>query len=217
MIFPPDLVIFDCDGVLVDSEPITNDVLQADLASRGLRLGLSEITHLFVGGTMAGVMKTARDMGADLPDDWLDTIYAAMNAALADRVEAVPGVIGVLDLLDKAGIAYAVGSNGPHSKMDVTLGRTGLKARLEGRIFSRQDVAQPKPAPDIYLLAAEKAGCPIDRAVVIDDTPSGARAGKAAGIYTLGFVADTEPSRMTEHCDALFDNMSDLPARLGLV
>lgn len=217
MIYPPDLVIFDCDGVIVDSEPISNEVLRVDLAQRGLDLPLDQIMTLFVGGTMQGVMDKARSMGADLPDAWLDLIYGQMFEALAERVEVIPGVREVLNRLDGAGIAYAIGSNGPHEKMDVTLGRTGLMSRFAGRIVSRTDVPNPKPAPDVYLRAAEICGVAPERAVVIDDSPSGARAGKAAGIYTLGFVADTEPSRMTEHCDALFDNMSDLPSRLGLV
>ena len=90
MQMPPDMVIFDCDGVIVDSEGITNRVIQENLKTYGLDLALDEIMRLFVGGTMQGVMDLARDMGAKLPDSWLDEIYPEMHAALAIEVEAVP-------------------------------------------------------------------------------------------------------------------------------
>ncbi|WP_195820827.1 HAD family hydrolase [Roseobacter sp. MH60115] len=216
MNFPPDLVIFDCDGVLVDSEPVTNVVIQDNLARHGLEISLERIVDLFVGGTMAGVMSTAREMGAQLPDGWLDSIYSEMFEALEAGVDLVPGVVGVLDALDAAGIGYAVGSNGPHRKMEITLTRTGLRQRLDGQIYSREDVAQPKPAPDVYLKAAAEAGVSPDRCVVVEDSASGARAGKAAGMYCLGYVAETDPERLAPICDALFQSMDDLPGMLNL-
>lgn len=216
MLMPPDMVIFDCDGVLVNSEPITNRVIQADLARHGLPLELDDIMALFVGGTMQGVMDLARDMGAALPDDWLDHIYPAMNAALADEVEPVKGAIAVLDALDAAGIPYAIGSNGPHAKMDVTLPKCGLRERFAARRYSREDVAMPKPAPDIYLKAAREAGIAPSRCAVIEDSASGARAGVAAGMFTFGYSAETPSGRLAPICDALFDDMAQLPALLGL-
>ena len=125
MQLPPDFVIFDCDGVLVDSEGITNLVIQDNLAKYGLHVAVDDIIRLFVGGTMSGVMTQARSMGAALPDDWLDEIYPEMITRLGQEVTLVPGAVDVLDALDAAGIGYAVGSNGPHRKMDVTLARTG--------------------------------------------------------------------------------------------
>lgn len=214
--WPPDLVIFDCDGVLVDSERITNRVMQASFARHGLVLELDEIMGLFVGGTIQGVMDLAREMGADLPHDWVAQINAQMHSVLAREVEVVSGVPSLLDMLDAAGIAYAVGSNGPHSKMDVTLGRTGLKARFAGRIVSREDVANPKPAPDVYLMAARKAGVDPSRCAVIEDSASGAKAGKAAGMITFGYVADSPRAKLEPICDAVFDDMRDLPELLGI-
>ncbi|GFE49053.1 hydrolase [Roseobacter cerasinus] len=216
MTLPPDLVIFDCDGVLVDSEPLTNVVIRDNLARHGLDLSLQEILGTFVGGTMAGVMREARAMGAQLPDDWVGRIYEEMFVVLAEKVEIVPGIVGVLDALDQASIPYAVGSNGPHRKMEITLGRTGLSDRLQGRVYSREDVANPKPAPDLYLQAAARAGVPPERAVVIEDSPTGARAAQAAGIRCFGYVADTDPARMTPFCEAVFDRMQVLPGLLGL-
>ena len=216
MQMPPDMVIFDCDGVIVDSEGITNRVIQENFKTYGLDLALDEIMRLFVGGTMQGVMDLARDMGAKLPDSWLDEIYPEIHAALAIEVEAVPGAIAVLDALDAACIPYAIGSNGPHAKMEVTLTRTGLKDRLKGRIYSREDVPNPKPAPDVYLLAAKNAGVSPDRCVVIEDSVSGAKAGVAAGMRTYGFYAETPKERLAPICDALFGDMADLRALLGL-
>ncbi|WP_299630279.1 HAD family hydrolase [uncultured Roseobacter sp.] len=216
MNLPPDLVIFDCDGVLVDSEPLTNVIIRDNLARHGLKISIDQVVDLFVGGTMMGVMKTARDMGAKLPGGWLDTIYSEIFDVLADRVEPVPGIAAVLDALDDAGIPYAVGSNGPHRKMEITLTRTGLIERLQGRIYSREDVANPKPAPDVYLKAAQEAGVAPDRCVVVEDSASGARAGKAANMCTFGYVAQSDPARLDPICDRLFASMDALPDLLGL-
>ncbi|MGC3937701.1 HAD family hydrolase [Roseobacter sp. EG26] len=216
MILPPDMVIFDCDGVLVDSEPLTNVVMRNNLARHGLDISLDRITELFVGGTMMGVMQKSRELGADLPEDWLDAIYAEMFDVLAQEVELIPDIKPVLDALDAAGILYAVGSNGPHRKMEITLTRTGLMDRFRGRIVSREDVATPKPAPDVYLKAARDAGIAVDRCVVVDDSPSGARAGQAAGMITFGYVAQSDRGRMKPVCDRLFTSMKDLPGMLGL-
>lgn len=216
MIFPPELVIFDCDGVLVDSEPLSNVVLRDNLARHGLDLKLDQIVDLFVGGTILGVMKTSRDMGADLPDDWVERVYSEIFDVLEQEVELIPGVIGVLDALDAAGIPYAVGSNGPHRKMEITLTRTGLMDRLRGRVFSREDVTNPKPAPDVYLKAALEAGVTPERCVVVEDSASGARAGKAAGMFTCGYTAESGPARLAPICDALFSAMEDLPPLLRL-
>ena len=216
MQMPPDMAIFDCDGVIVDSEGITNRVMQLNLKRPGLELEFDEVIRLFVGGTMQGVMELAREMGATLADDWLDQIYPEMFEALACEVEAIPGAIAVLDALDTAGIPYAIGSNGPHAKMEITLTRTGLKERFKGRIYSREDVPNAKPAPDVYLKAARDAGIDPSRCVVVEDSASGAKAGVAAGMFTCGFYAETPKDRLEPICDALFKDMSELPKLLGL-
>ena len=212
----PDLVLFDCDGVLVDSEPVTNRLLQANLAARGLDVPYDQVITLFVGGTIMGVRKQARAMGAELEDDWVDRFYTDMFAALAEEVTPIPGVSDMLDVLDAHNIPYAVCSNGPHAKMDITLQRCGLTERFQGRVYSREDVPNPKPAPDLYLHAAARAGIAPERCVVIEDSPSGAKAGKAAGIFTCGFARETDPARLSPICDALFDDMSQLPDLLQL-
>ncbi len=211
-----DMVIFDCDGVLVDSEPITNRIMRASLAAHGLDMSLEQMMGLAVGGTIAGVSEKARALGADLPERWVADIYAEMFEALAEEVEPIPGAVEVLDALDAAGVIYAVGSNGPHAKMEITLRRCGMAERFRGRVYSREDVARPKPAPDVYLKAATDAGIPPERCVVIEDSVSGATAGKAAGMTTFGFTAETPAERLQPICDGLFEAMEELPGMLGL-
>lgn len=212
----PKLVIFDCDGVLVDSEQLTNSVLQRSLARHGLKRTLDEIMDMFVGGTMVGVMHLARDMGADLPDNWLDGIYAEIYDVLSKQVEAVPNVINVLDALDAAKIPYAVGSNGRMRKMEITLQRTGMWGRLQGHVYSAQDLGVPKPAPDVYLKAANDAGIDTKDCVVIEDSASGARAAVAANMRCFGYCGDTSADKLDPYCFATFDDMAQLPRLLGL-
>lgn len=210
----PDKVLFDCDGVLVDSEPTTNRVLRDDLARRGLDLPQSRIEALFVGGTMQGVMDQSRSMGARLPDDWLDYIYAEIFTALEIECVPVAGIETVLDALDGAGIPYAVASNGPVAKMDVTLRCTGLWSRFSGHVYSAHDCAATKPAPDVYLKAAGEVA--PERCVVVEDTATGALAGQAAGMAVYGFARGGPREKLAPHCAAMFDDMAALRGLLGL-
>lgn len=213
---PPKLVIFDCDGVLVDSEPLSNQVIRDSLARYGLDLSLSDVMDRFVGGTIMGDMELARELGADLPDDWVAQIDGEVFSVLGEKVEIIPGVDLVLNALDAAGIGYAVGSNGPMCKMDITLGRTGLWRRFEGRIFSAHDCTAPKPAPDVYLRAANAADIDPADCVVIEDSATGARAAKAAQMRCFGFYAETSREKLHPHCDATFAAMGELSVLLGL-
>ena len=163
-----------------------------------------------------GVAEKSRAMGARLPASWVDDVYEEIFAALERDVTIIKGVDFVLDRLDAVGIPYAVGSNGPHRKMEITLRRTGLAPRFQGRIYSREDVAMPKPAPDVYLRAAAEAGVAPARCVVIEDSPNGARAGKAAGMTCFGFAAETPPEKLVPFCDRTFLEMKALPGLLHL-
>ena len=213
----PAAVLFDCDGVIVDSEPITDEIIAASLARHGLAIRVAEIHGMFLGGTMNSVGEEARRLGADLPESWVDDIYEEMFERLARDTPLIPGITAVFDALDAAGIPYAVGSNGPHRKMAITLGQhPDLHRRLRGRVFSRHDVARPKPAPDLYLHAARALGVPPSGCVVIEDSPTGARAAAAAGMRCLGYAATSDATRLQAASATPFRSMSDLPALLGL-
>ena len=212
----PDLIIFDCDGVLVDSETITNKVLIANLARYGLDLTLEDSDRLFVGGTIRGVGEKARDMGADLPENWIDEIYAEIYDTLRAGVEPIAGIATLLDRLEDAGIAYCVASNGSEEKMDITLGQTGLAARFEGRRFSAHSLGVAKPDPGLFLAAAKTMGFAPDQAVVVEDSGTGAMAAKAANMRCLGYAAHDDGARLIAQGAEVFDDMAKVPRLIGL-
>jgi len=183
----PKAVLFDCDGVLVDSEPASRCVIAERLRNAGLTLKDRELSELFLGGTLANLAKAARSRGADIPPEWVEETYAAMFAVLAG-VDPVPGVHALLDALDSAKISYAVCSNGPMRKMEITLGATNLWHRFEDRVFSAHVHGPPKPAPDLYLQACRALATLPSDCVVVEDSPTGARAARAAGIPCLGLA-----------------------------
>ncbi len=211
-----DMVVFDCDGVLVDSEHILCGALQDELARLGLDLPMDQVKDRFLGGTISMVAQKVRDTGLSVPDSWVDAFYEQSYERLADEVELVPGITSVLDALDAANVPYAVGSNGRIRKMEVTLGRTGLLDRFKGRMLSAQDCPSPKPAPDVYLAAMALVGADPKRCAVVEDSAPGAMAGRASGAKVFGFHADTPRAKLAPHCDILFDQMAYLPGLLGL-
>jgi len=215
---PPKLVIFDCDGVLVDTEGPTNEVLAINLAGYGLKLNAAECVELFVGGTMASVGKHVRAMGYPLPENWTDEMYAQMFERLSQGVEKIPGIEAVLDELDRAQIPYCVGSNGPMEKMEITLVNTGLMDRLRGRIYSPHSIGleHAKPSGGLYLHAARDMGFEPTDCVVIEDSANGAKGAKNAGILCFGYTAET-PAQVLEAEGAIpFKNMNEIPKLLGL-
>lgn len=211
----PAAVLFDCDGVIVDSEGPTFDLLIADLAAHGLPLTLHQLETDFVGGTIETVAGRARSAGARLPDNWVDDFYTRMHAMLAMGTPLIPGIVEVLDVLDRAGIPYAVGSNGPPEKMQITLGQHGLIPRFRA-VLSGQALGHPKPAPDVYLAAAAACGADPGSCVVIEDSPTGARAARAAGMRCFGYAPQGQHPRLQAEGAILFHKMSDLPRLLNL-
>lgn len=215
----PEAVLFDCDGVVVDSEGPTFALFLQDLADHGLPLTLQEFETDFLGGTVELVASRAQAAGARLPDDWVADFYGRMYTMLAAGVPLVEGVMGVLDRLDQAGIPYAMGSNGSLEKMEITLGQHGIEGRFRA-ILSGQGMGAPKPAPDVYLAAARACGARAEACVVIEDSATGARAGLAAGMRVLGFAAHGAETVSARQLSALgvplFHRMADLPGLIGL-
>lgn len=215
----PEAVLFDCDGVIVDSEGPTFALFLEELAAHGLPMTLHEFETQFVGGTVEMVADRARAAGASLPGDWVGSFYGRMYAMLSDGVPLVRGVVDLLDRLDAAGVPYAMGSNGSLEKMQITLGQHGLMDRFRV-VLSGQGIGNPKPAPDVYLMAARACGAEPRTCVVIEDSANGAKAGLAAGMRVLGYAEhgpDTPTARqLTALGVPLFHRMEDLPGLLGV-
>ncbi|WBL33580.1 HAD-IA family hydrolase [Sinirhodobacter sp. HNIBRBA609] len=213
----PSAVLFDCDGVLVDSEPATFALIQEDFATYGLKLSIAELEQMFIGGTIEGVARQGRALGAHLPTDWVESYYQRLYARLRSGIELMPGIRDLLNRLDAKGIPYAVGSNGRMAKMEATLGQhPDIRARLAGRLFSGQDLGCPKPAPDLYLIAARSLGADPSRCVVIEDSPTGARAARAAGMRCLGFAPHGPNPRLAAEGAEIFTAMRKVPSLLGI-
>ena len=214
----PDLVIFDCDGVLVDSEPLTIPILAQNLARYGLSVSLDDAIDAFLGKAMPQVAQIARDRGADLPETpvWIDEVYAETYARLRQGVDPIPGVVAVLDTLDAVGVPYCVASNGSDEKMDITLGATGIAARLEGKRFSAQTLGVSKPDPDLFLIAALHMEFNPARAVVIEDSASGALGAQRAGMACFGYAPHGDGDTLAAHGASIFRDMAELPKLLNL-
>ena len=215
----PAAVLFDCDGVIVDSEGPTFDLLIQDLAAHGLNLTLQQLETDYIGGTIETVATRARAAGAVLPEDWVARFYARMYAMLEDEAPLIPGILPVLDALDRARLPYAVASNGSLRKMEITLGQHGLIPRFRA-VLSGQAMGRPKPAPDVYLAAAAACGAIPADCIVIEDSAAGAQAALAAGMRCLGFAPhgpDAPPARKLAALGVpLFSAMDDLPGLIGL-
>ncbi len=206
-----DLVIFDCDGVLVDSERLAVRTEAEILSDLGWPLSVADIVERFVGRSAVYMhQEIERQLGRRV--DW-DSEFESRYREVFER-ELVP-VPGVIEALAAITTPVCVASSGSHERMRFTLGKTGLFDRFEGRIFSVDDVAHGKPAPDIFLFAAERMGASPDRCAVIEDSVSGVRAGLAAGMAVYAFVGGVTGAESLSIGDAVrFADMRDLPARL---
>ena len=183
-----ELVIFDCDGVLVDSERIANQVFAKILNEEcGFSLSLDDMFETFVGRSSTQCMKIIEKMLNAKPPPQLETRYQNdINKALQASVTAVNGIE---QALTEISIPYCVASSGSYEKMHATLGKTKLLERFEGKLHSTADVARGKPYPDIYLHAARNMGCVAPyKCLVIEDSPLGVEGGVAAGMVVFGFA-----------------------------
>lgn len=208
------MVIFDCDGVLVDSERLSHQVLVDMLAERGVALGFDEAVELFIGASVAVGMVTVRELlGGSVPADFLPEMGRRTRDAFRAGLTVVPGIEPLLDALQRP---YCVASNGNHAKVNFTLGHTGLLPRFVGRIFTAEDVAHPKPAPDLFLHAARAMGTAPRHTTVVEDTPTGVTAAKAAGMRAIGYAAMTPAARLhAAGADAVVRTMAEVQALLA--
>jgi HAD superfamily hydrolase (TIGR01509 family) len=206
-----DLVIFDCDGVLVDSERIINQVFADMLNEIGLPVTLEDMFEQFVGRSMSQCLELITEMlGAQPPEDFVGNYRRRTTSALLSKLTAVPRIENALDQIQ---LRYCVASSGDHDKMRTTLGITGLLPRFEGKLYSVTEVEKGKPHPDVFLYAAHKQAVAPSSCVVIEDTPTGVKAGIAAGMTVYGYAALTPASRLLEAgAHGTFDDMALLPA-----
>ncbi|MET7950008.1 HAD-IA family hydrolase [Micromonospora sp. NPDC005324] len=207
----PDLVIFDCDGVLVDSESIVAGVLAGQLRQLDVEMTDEECEREFAGLSQdKATERVLTLLGRSAPAGWFDSLTRSVDAALRARVRPMPGVLDVIRLLD---VPFCVASNGRPEKVALTLRASGLARYFEHRIFTAADVAHGKPAPDLFLLAAKRFGVDPQRCVVVEDSASGIAAARAAGMRVLGFVS---ADQTLDGADALFTDMAELPDLLIL-
>ncbi|MBM7519533.1 HAD family hydrolase [Nocardioides nitrophenolicus] len=211
----PPLVVLDCDGVLVDSEPLVQRVEMAMLAELGWPITLAEIQAQHLGRPWPAIQANIESrIGRPLPADFRERRVAANDAVFAAELTAVPGIVEALALLAGAGHLTCVASSGSHRRIERVLGLTGLLDQFRGRIFSTEDVARGKPAPDLFLHAAARVGVPPQRCVVVEDSPAGVAAAVAAGMPVVGFAGAT-PAPMLSGADVVIDDMARLPAAVA--
>jgi HAD superfamily hydrolase (TIGR01509 family) len=211
---PFELVIFDCDGVLVDSERLSVRVEATYLAELGWPLTEAEIVERFMGQS-AEYMDEAIEaqLGSRLPGDWKEQFQRRYREAFAAQLVPVDGVV---EALDQITAATCVASSGSHDKLRFTLGHTGLYERFEGRIFSGYEVASNKPAPDLFLHAAARMGAEPARCAVVEDTLYGVMAARAAGMRVFGYAGGlSTPDRLEGEATVIFHDMRDLPRLLA--
>lgn len=207
----PELVIFDNDGVLVDSEPIANQVLAGLLTEYGWPTTFDDAVRTYLGGTLQHVRDLVEPrLGRALPPDFEDRYHEQLFARIGTELTAVPGVAEALDRID---LPACVASSGAHPRIERTLQQVGLHERFAGRIFSADDVARGKPFPDLFLHAAEQCGAPPERCVVIEDSFNGVRAGRAAGMIVIGYAGVTPGDRLAE-ADVIIETMGELVGQL---
>ncbi|WP_068084516.1 HAD family hydrolase [Polycladidibacter stylochi] len=215
----PKLVIFDCDGVLVDTETIANEIFSQQLAELGIEMSPEQCHRKFTGKTMERCFEEVQQLtDQELPDDWADKVRASDIEAFKAGVDAIPGVEAVIQQLQSANLPFCVGSSGRYEKMNVTLGASKLIKYFEKRLFSAQDCKNGKPAPDIFLYAAFSMGNKPEDCVVIEDSYPGVEAGVAAGMKVFAYCADpmTDQNRMRDLGGIPFTDMAELPLLLGL-
>ncbi|MEE1790178.1 HAD family hydrolase [Streptomyces sp. BE308] len=211
-----ELVIFDNDGVLVDSEPISNTILAGYLTELGHPTSYEESLRDYMGAAVHRVHDlVAERTGEKLPADFDETLHARVFAAFRRELVAVDGVQELLGTLVADGVDYCVASSSSHERIRVGHQAAGLDQWFEEEwIFSSEDVGRGKPAPDLFLYAAERMGVAPERCVVIEDSPLGVEAARAAGMDVYGFTSMMPADRLTG-VTGYFSEMAQLPELLA--
>ncbi len=214
----PELVIFDCDGVLVDSEGISNEVLARSLSAVGLPTSTADALRDYKGLILRDVVASAEArLRASLPDGFIEGFERDRALEFRRRLKPVAGASATVRSLQVAGVNVCVASQGKLEKTELTLHLTGLRDLFaEKALFSAYSVPRGKPHPDLFLYAAAAMDATPDRCVVVEDTTIGVTAARAAGMRVLGYVADADESALRAAGAHILRSLTDIPALIGL-
>jgi HAD superfamily hydrolase (TIGR01509 family) len=213
------LVIFDCDGVLVDSEVISNEVLARMLTRAGLPTTLAEARRACQGRLLTDVRDWAQaQLGQPFPRDWVAEYEHTRDEAFRRELTPVAGAAEAVQRIKAAGLKVCVASQGQLAKTRLTLGLTGLHDLFAPHaLFSAYDVPRPKPDPALFQHAAATMNAKPSACVVIEDTPSGVMAAVAAGMRAVGYAADSDEHALRNAGAEIIRSLNDLPKLLGLL
>jgi len=206
------LVIFDCDGVLVDSEPVSNRIFADALQEIGLPMDYEQVCREFIGLSMASCVHIIEErLERPVPAGFVDRLQARTFAAFERELHPVAGVAAALDRID---VPVCVASSGEHEKMRLTLGLTGLLQRFEGRLFSATEVERGKPFPDLFLHVARRMRAEPAYCAVIEDSVHGVHAACAAEMAAFGYATPERAQALSDAGARVFGDMQELPALL---
>ena len=211
---PLRLVIFDCDGVLVDSEGPSNRVVAEEITKLGWPMTEAESMRLFIGNTLADIPPIVEaHLGRPVPNGWVDHLRAALIASF-DNIQTMPGAAEALRATAALGLPFRVASNSSHEEMNVKFNRTGLAPLIAGRQHSARDVPRGKPAPDVFLAAAAAANIPPEACIVIEDSITGITAARAAGITVIALDPHSDGKALRNAGAHPIRSLADLPPLL---
>lgn len=218
---PLRLVIFDCDGVLIDSERIADRVFAEELANVGWPITPAEVHARFLGMRTQEMPPVIEAMiGRPLPEGWAMHVAQRLVLVLGEEVELMPGAIEALDAADALGLDWRIASNSGPRQLAAKFARTQLTERVAGRVLSANTIVaaggRSKPAPDIFLAAANTAACEPTACLVIEDSILGVRGAVAAGMQCLGFDPEGDGSHLTTEGAVPFHSMFDVPDLLRI-
>ena len=212
---PLRLVIFDCDGVLVDSEGPSNRLVAQEITALGWPMTTEQSCELFVGRRLSDIPPMIEaQLGRPIPSGWVAQLREKLIRLLSDEVEAMPGAHDALRAVTALGLPYRIASNSSHEEMDVKFRRVAMLDLVQGRLHSARDVRKGKPAPDLFLHAAAAEGIPPTACLVIEDSVPGAQAARAAGMACIGLAPHGDDPALRATGAVLIRSFDELPAIL---
>ena len=212
---PLRLVIFDCDGVLVDSEGPSNRLVAREITALGWPMTTEESCALFVGRRLSDIPPVIEaKLGRPVPPGWVGQLRDKLIDSLSNELEAMPGAHDALRATTALGLPYRIASNSSHEEMDAKFDRVAMTDLVHGRTHSARDVSAGKPAPDVFLHAASAAGVPPAACLVVEDSVPGALAARAAGMACVGLAPNGDDPALRAAGAVLIRSLDELPAIL---